>query len=226
MFRRNWREPGYWRWWWANQAPPATKLMAAFGVAAALAFGGFLVVDNVAGASPTDSVAGALYTVTREHATTVREAGKPVRVIQQVTVQKIVYRTQTQTSPRNEVTVAGPARTVVAARTVVSPGETVVRTQQVPITQVRTQTARRTVTRRQTVTTPGAVVPTTVTATQVQTQTQTVTRTTTVSQKRPVTVTVPVTVPSTITIIQTTIATVTETKPAKTVTVTVTTTGP
>jgi hypothetical protein len=236
VFRRHWREPGFWRWWWTNRAPGALRLGLGLFLLGAVLVGGLLTADRLSTAKGGTEVTAVLrtYVETVNKVVTVREKGKIVRkVVPVVHVRKVKVKVlskpqtvlQTQTSFRTvAITTKGKVRTIrqkVVRRvpvvkthlvTVSGKTQTVAVTQYKPTTAVetRSQTVTNAVTNSQTVTNSRTVTNTnteTDVVTTVQTKTQTVQNT--VTETNVVTQTLPVTVEVTVP-----------------VTVTVTTTGP
>jgi hypothetical protein len=211
MFRRHWREPAFWRWWWGNQAPHGAKVFLA-----GLALLGFLGIGFLAAVglsrADTGSVGkrGLTLETTVNRLVTVREHGRVV--IRRVpVVRRVVYRPQTAFRTligTRLITTRGQVRyvPVVKKRVVTVDGRTntITETRLVPTTRTKTQTQTRTQTQ-------------TKTQTEVQTQTTVVTDQETIVH----TETLPVTVRETV--VQT--VTTTVTVPAVTVTITVPT-GP
>jgi hypothetical protein len=205
MFRRHWREPAFWRWWWGNQAPQGAKVSLA-----GLALLGFLGVGFLAavGLSRADTGSVGLRGLTLEttvnRLVTVREHGRVV--IRRVpVVRRVVYRPQTA------------FRTLIGTRLITTRG----RVRYVPVVKKRVVTVEG----RTNTITETRLVPTTRTKTQTQTQTKTQTevqtQTTVVTDQETVvhTETLPVTVRETV--VQTVTTTVTTTVPAVTVTITI-----
>ena len=187
MFRKHWREPGFWRWWWGSQAPHGAKVSLA-----GLALLGFLGVGFLAALGLSQADAGGTGTraltlqTTVDKLVTVRDRGRMV-VRRVPVVRRVVYRPQTamQTLFGTRV-VTAPGRSVVQKRLVTVGGKTrtIIATQTVSRTrtQTRVQTETSVVTDQQTV---------------VRTETLPVTVQQTVVQTLPpetVTVTVPITV--------------------------------
>jgi hypothetical protein len=203
MFRRHWREPAFWRWWWGNQAPHGAKVSLA-----GLALLGFLAVGFFAALGLSEADAGSTdpraltFQTTVDKLVTVRERGRVV-VRRVPVVRRVVYRPETAvrtlfgtrvrvvTTPgravveKRLVTVGGKTRTIIATQTV-SGTRTQTRVQTETRTQTRVQTETNVVTDQQTV---------------VRTETLPVTVQQTVVQTLPsqtVTVTVPITVTITV----------------------------
>jgi hypothetical protein len=213
MFRKHWREPGFWRWWWANQAPSGAKvLLAALALAAFLAVGFLAAVSLSEANTGRIASAGVTYETTVEKLVTVREHGQVVTkrvpvvrriVLQPRTVMETVFGTRVITTKgrvqyvptvelrKRVVTVNGQTRTISETRTVAT---TRTRTQTQTRTEMQTHTATQTetsvVTQEQTVMRTETV-PTTVR--------ETVTDTVPTTVRETVTETVPVTVTITIT---------------------------
>jgi hypothetical protein len=220
MFRRYWRNPHFWRWFWHDRV--SLELKALTGVVAAvlvLAVGWF-VADRLSNASAETSSAADPGFITVQKVVTLHSAGRVIRKlvpeVQRVVVTRIATRTSVETvqggvrtipgkrvvvrvpgTPGKVTTVAGPAKTVTTKTVVTSKAGTTtnVETRTSTLTRVRTET--------QVVTDPS-----TVTSTVARTVTNTVPTTRTVTQ--PLTVTT------------TQVVTVTQTTTAPPVTVTVT----
>jgi hypothetical protein len=198
MFRKHWREPAFWRWWWGNSAPPGAKVsLAGLALIAFLAVG-FLAAVGLSQANVGRAGARALtLESTVDKLVTVRDKGRIV-VRRVPVVRRVVFRPETavhtlfgtrvvttagarvvQTSlvtvngTTRLVTVGGRTRTIVATKTVSD-----TRTQ----TQVQTET--NVVTDQQTVVRTETV-PVTVQQTVVQTAPPL-----TVTETLPITVTV------------------------------------
>jgi hypothetical protein len=212
MFRGNWRDLGYWRWWWRSGA--RTELKVTLALLAMLAFlgGGFVLADGLS-ATNAGAVGGnaVVLETTIQRLVTVRERGKAV-VRRVPVVRRVFLHPSTAFETRFDtryVTTPGGTREivklvpVVKKRVVTVNGKTrtVVQTRLEPTTHVRTQT--NVVTDQQTVEREVTVVSTHV-DTVVQPVTETVTRTETQPLPAPVTVTVTETLtetlPTTVTI--------------------------
>lgn len=221
MFRRYWREPGYWRWLWRDRVGFVGKAIVSAVVLALMLGGGWLAANRLAGASAGVSAAGDLtFETTIQKLVTVHEKGrvvdKLVPVVKQVFVKpRTAFQTLTDLRT-NVITVQGGVRTVrskvvvhvpvVSKKVVTVDGKTktIVTTRLVPTTNIQTQTNTLTQVRTETqVQVQSQTQTQTLTQTQTQTQTETVTRTVT----QPVTVTETATVPPvtvTVTVTQTT----------------------
>jgi hypothetical protein len=225
VFRRHWREPGFWRWWWTNRAPGAVRLGLGLFLLAAVLVGGLLTADRLSTAKGGVEATAVLrtYVETVNRVVTVREKGKIVRkVVPVVHIRKVKVKVlskpqtvlQTQTSFRTlEVTTKGKVRTIrqrVIKRvpvvkthlvTVSGKTQTVAVTQYKPTTAVETRS--QTVTNSQTVVNSRTVTNTNtetdvLTTVQTKTQTQTQTVQNTVTETNVVTQTLPVTVQVTV----------------------------
>ena len=205
MFRKHWREPGFWRWWWGSQAPHGAKVSLA-GLALLAFLGvGFLAAVRLSEADAGGSGARALtFQTTVDKLVTVRDRGRIV-VKRVLVVRRVVYRPETAVRTlfgTRLITTRGGVRYVPVVKksvvTVNGKTRTITNTQLVPTTRTRTQTQTQTQTQAQT---------------QTQTQTQVVTEQQTVVRTESNTVTVTVTVP--VTVVET------ETVPTPTVTVTI-----
>jgi hypothetical protein len=220
MFRKNWRDPNFWKWWWKNRLSLEVRVCAGLVLLALLLGGGWLAADRLAPANAGDSNAFVLETTVER--VTVREKGKVVRklvpVIRRIRVKSSTQYRTASLYETNVVTTPGGVRIVrksvvryvpkIRTRVVTNKGRviTVSETKLVPTTKIETRTQTAVVTGERTVT-----------STDVQTQT--------VVNARTVTQTQTSTVSNTITNVQTVTAppvTVTETLPAETVTVTIT----
>lgn len=229
MFRRHWREPGFWRWWWTNRAPGALRLGLGLFLLGAVLVGGLLTADRLSTAKGGVEQTALLrtYVETVDKVVTVREKGKIVRkVVPVVHIRKVKVVAkpqtvlQTQTSFRTlAVTTKGKVRLVrqkVVRRvpvvkthlvTVSGKTQTVAVTQYRPTTAIetRSQTVTNAVTNSQTVTNSRTVTNTeteTQTETDVITTVQTRTQTVqnTVTETDVVTQTLPTTVEVTVTV--------------------------
>jgi hypothetical protein len=223
MFRRYWRDPGFWRWWWRNRVSQGARRGAGLVGVVLLLIGGWFAADRLTLAGADTGTDAYVLETTVERVVTVREEGKLVRkrvpVVKRVLVrapngsQQTRYQTQL-------VTVGGETRVVrqpvvryvrrVQDHLVTVNGRTstISETRLVPTTTVRTRTqtavvtAERTVTDTQTRTDERTVTDTetrfrTITDTRTETAPpQTVTATVTSTETLPaVTVVVTVTVP-------------------------------
>jgi hypothetical protein len=191
MFRKHWREPAFWRWWWGNQAPHSAKVSLA-----GLALLGFLGIGFFAALGLSEANAGGkdpralTFQTTVDKLVTVRDRGRIV-VRRVPVVRRVVYRPQTAVQMLfGTRVVTTPGRSVVQKRIVTVGGRTrtIIATQTVSRTrtQTRVQTETNVVTDQQTV---------------VRTETLPVTVQQTVVQTLPsetVTVTVPITVTITV----------------------------
>jgi hypothetical protein len=224
MFRSNWRDPRFWRWWWHERVTFESRIAAYVFLFAVLLGSGLFAADRLASAgaevSPSTPI---LIETTVQKLVTIREQGKVVRKLVPV-----VKRIRVKSRPTIET------RTAVALRTITTPGgvrvvshvvyKPVVKKQVVTVAgKTRTVSVRRlvptvqtrtqTLTQVQTVTGPGATVTTegptrtventpptrTVqgpTTTQVSTVTNTQTQTLTQTQTQTVTSTQTVTTPA------------------------------
>lgn len=198
MFRRHWREPHFWRWFWHDRVSFEMKAVVGAVVAALMLGGGWLAADRLARASADAGATGALtFETTVQKFVTVREKGRVIR--KSVPVVKQILVGATTAFRTHVITVQGGVRTVrskvvvhvpvVSKKVVTVNGKTktvvttAVTTRLVPTTNIETTTNTLTQVRTQT---------------QIQTQAQTVTTTRTVTQ--PVTTTQTTTVPVTVTV--------------------------
>jgi hypothetical protein len=229
MFRQNWKEPGFWLWWWRTRVSSSTKHVAALALAAFLLVGGYFASNWLAGASAAN---GGLNTyvvqTTVTKIVTVRDHGKTIVKRVPVVIRRTIVRSKTATAyntvvDTRVVTTRGGTRYVVRKVTKLVPvvhqkvvtknGKTTTVTQTQLVPTVKTQT--QVVTNSQTVTNESTVVVNH-TDTVIQPTTNFVTDTTTT------TITLP---PNTVTQVVTQTDTIvqTVTLPPDTVTVTVTT---
>jgi hypothetical protein len=210
MFRKHWREPSFWRWWWRERAPQEARLAVAAVAVVAFLAGGFFAADRLAqanaGVSETDAFT---FQTTVERLVTVREHGKTV-VRRVPVVRRVFLRPQTAFETRFDtrvITTPGGVKTVrqrvvklvpvVSRRIVTVNGKTrtLTETRLVPTTRVETRTQTSVVTNQQTVvnqdtTTVVATRTETLPVTQTETQTRTVVETQTLPPET-VTQTVP-----------------------------------
>jgi hypothetical protein len=201
MFRRHWREPAFWRWWWGNRASYGAKVsLTGVAVAAFLAVG-FLAAVSLSEADAGSVGTGALtFETTVDRLVTVREHGRVV--IRRVpVVRRVVFRPQTAFRTLFDtrlITTKGGVRYVPVVRkrvvTVNGKTRTITETRLVPTTKTQTQTQTQTqtnvVTQEQTVVvTRTDTLPVTVQETVVETQTL---PPVTVTETLPMTVTVTV----------------------------------
>ncbi len=213
MFRRHWREPAFWRWWWGNQAPHGAKVSLA-----GLALLGFLGIGFLAAVSLSEAntgkvaSAGVTYERTVDKLVTVRDHGrvvtKRVPVVRRIvlrphTVMETLFGTrlittkgQVQYVPtvkvqKRVVTVNGQMRTISETRTVATTRtRTQMRTRTQTQTHTETQTETSVVTHEQTVVRTETA-PTTVRETITDTVPTTVRETVTETLPITVTITVP-----------------------------------
>jgi hypothetical protein len=210
MFRKHWREPAFWRWWWGNQASSGAKLLLAALAPATFLAVGFLAAVSLSEANTGRTAsAGVTYETTVDKLVTVREHGRVVTkrvpvvrriVLEPRTVMETLFGTRLITTKgrvqyvptvqvRNRVvTVNGHARTISETRTVAT-----TRTQ----TRTETQTHTATQTETSVVTQEQTVVRT---ETVPMTVRETVTDTVPITVRETVTETVPLTVTTTITL--------------------------
>jgi hypothetical protein len=219
LFRTNWRDPRFWKWWWQHRVTLGTRIAVGALLLALLVVGGWFGSVYLTTASAGGSADSYVLETTIKRVVTVREKGKVIRkVVPQV--RRVVVPSLETRYDTKVVTVKGERRIVrqpviryvprVRDRLVTVKGRTrtVSETRLVPTTTVRMRTQTAT-----------ATVEYTVTATQTQTRTNertvtnTDTRYRTTTETRTVTETSP---PVTVT--------TTETVPPVTVTVLVTTT--
>ena len=165
MIREHWRDPGYWRWVWANRAPRGAKVAMAALAAVAFLVGGFFAADRLSQANASDSAL--TFETTIEQQVTVREQGKIV-VKRIPVVRRVFLRPQTSFETRYDtrlVTTPGGVRIVrqrvvrlvpvIKRRVVFVNGkkQIITETRLVPTTTIRTLTQTQTsvVTNQQTV---------------------------------------------------------------------------
>src|SRR5689334_14725603 len=190
MFRRHWKDPGFWKWWWRNRLSESSRRGAGLGLVILLLAGGWLAADRLTSAGAETGTDAYVLQTTIERVVTVREKGKLVErrvpVVRRVVVSapgSLQYSTEL-------VTVAGRPRVVrqpvvryvprVEKRFVTVNGRasTVSGTRLVPTTTVRTRTQTAVVTAERTVTnTRTRTYERTVTATETRLRTITDTRT-------------------------------------------------
>jgi hypothetical protein len=234
MWRKHWREPDFWRWYWQTRVRFEAKALLSLVLLAAILGGGWVAADRLSSAGAATSQTQTFsYETTIQKVVTVREKGKLVRKVVPVVQRLFLTTTALRT---NVVTVAGGVETVknqvvvsvpvVSTKVISTNGKsrTVVTTRLVPTTTVLTQTFTQTQVKTQVETdvqTRTQLQTQTQTNIQTETQTNTQTQTSTVTTTR--TVTQPVT--STRTVTRTVVATTTATVPT-TVTATVTATVP
>jgi hypothetical protein len=218
MIREHWRDPGFWRWVWANRAPTGAKVGLAVLAAAAFLVGGFLAADRLSQAKASD--AALTFGTTIEQQVTVREHGKTI-VKRVRVVRRVFLRPQTAFETRYDtLLVSTPVGVrivrqrvvrlvpVIKGRVVTVNGkkQVITETRLVPTTTIRTQTQTSVVTNQQTVVNQETVtlvnnntetVPVTVTETRSSTvvETQTSPPVTVTETSPPVTLTETVTVP-------------------------------
>lgn len=179
MFRENWSNPRFWRWWWRTCLPVETKLLALVLVVPLLLVGGYFASGGVRG---PHVASGAVVVRTVQRVVTVKSHGSTSVRRVPVVVSQTVERPSTGFSTVVETRVvthtgAGHVTTVGSVRTV-------------PLVRLSTvrDSVTNVVTDSRTVTLPPATVTQTQTATRTQTVVQSVTQ-------PPVTSTVTVTVP-------------------------------
>src|SRR3954451_4745428 len=220
MFRKHWRKPSFWRWWWRNRVPLEGRVAAGVAVLALLLAGGWLASGRLSRAEAKSDSGPFVLETTVERLITVREQGKLVKKLVPVVRRVLVQRTRTQFGTQM-VTMPGQTRVVrepvvkyvpqVHERVVQVNGKTrtIMETRLVPVTSVQTRTQTNLVTNQQTV-----VDQRTVTERQTDVRTAVVTET---APPRTVTQTPP---PETVTRTETETVTVTrtETLPPETVT--------
>jgi hypothetical protein len=211
VFRRNWRNPGFWKWWWQYHVGAGTRIAVGALLLALVVVGGWFASVYLTTADAGGKADSYVLETTVRRVVTVHEKGKVIRRVVPLVRRVVVSSLETRYGTRL-VTVGGTTRVVpqpviryvprVRDRVVTVSGgtRTVSETRLVPTTTVRTRTQTAIVTAERTVT-----------ATQVETRTDE--RTVTVSDTQTFTETSP---PVTVT--------TTETLPPVTVTVLVTTT--
>ena len=219
VFRKHWREPSFWKWWWQNRLSLEIQVGAMLVLLALILGGGWLAADKLAPANAADSSSYVLET-TVNRVVTVREKGKVVRklvpVVKRILVKRATqYRTETQYGTRF-VTTPGGVRVVrepviryvpkVRTRVVTNQGRvrTVSETRFLPTTNIETRTQTAVVTGERTITNTAIQTQTVVNArTVTETHTATVFDTVTDVQTQTETVTQPattITVPSVTTV--------------------------
>lgn len=161
MFRRNWRNPGFWKWWWQYRVTAATRFAVGALLLALIVVGGWFGSVYLTTADAGSKADSYVRETTLQRVVTVREKGKIIRKVVPV-VRRPVVRYVPRVRDR-VVTVGGRTRTVSETRLV-------------PTTTIRTRTQTAIVTAERTVT-----------ATQVQTRTAERTVTNTDTQYRTVT---------------------------------------
>ncbi|HEY0416796.1 MAG TPA: hypothetical protein VGC78_10440 [Gaiellaceae bacterium] len=169
MFRQNWREFGFWRWWWRTRVSTSAKHITGLALAALLLVGGYFASGWLTGASAaSDGLNTYVVQTTVTKIVTVKEHGRTIVKRIPVVVRRTVVKARTATA------------TVVDTRVVTTPGGTkyVVRkvTHYVPV--VKKHVVR--VNGKTTTVTETRLVPTVKTQTQVVTNQQTVTNQSTV----------------------------------------------
>src|SRR6185437_9458943 len=211
MFRANWRDPRFWRWWWHERVTFESRFAFYVFLFALLLGSGLFAAERLASAgaevAPSTPI---LIETTVEKAVTIHERGKVIRklvpVVRRIRVKsQPVIETRTALDLRT-ITTPGGVRIVQRVTTVkhvttvprvekhvvtvAGKTRTVSITRQVPTVETRTQTVMQ----QQTVTGPGQTVttegptrtvvntPPPVTQMQTQTDTQTVTNLQTVTQ--------------------------------------------
>ncbi len=171
MFRANWRDPRFWRWWWHERVTFESRIAIYVFLFALLLGSGLFAADRLAsaGAEVSPSTPIVLET-TVQRLVTVRERGKIVRklvpVVKRIRVKSPpVVETRTNVTLRTIMTPGGVRvvrhvvyKPVVKKQVVTVAGKTrtVSVRRLVPTVQTRTQT----LTQVQTVTGPGATVTT------------------------------------------------------------------
>ena len=212
-FRKHWRSPSYWRWYWHNQVSASVKIPLVLGLIAALLVGGYFAAGNLGGASASDTPSSYVLETTVTKIVTVRRNGKTIIKKVPVVVRRVVVRSRTNFS------------TLVATRVITTPGGTryVERkvTRYVPVVHKRVVTVNG----KTSTVTETRLVPTVKTLTNVVTNQQTITNQNTVVVDRTATVEHSVTNVETTTITlpaRTVRETVTETVTPDPVTITIT----
>ena len=224
MFRKHWRNPAFWRWWWRRRLSTGTKVVVATVAFAALLSGGWIASSGLPGANAGHGTSAYVLETTVSRIVTIRSHGKTVVKKVPIVISRAVVRSETsyQTIVDTKIlTTPGAVKYVekkvlryvpVVRQRVVTVGgktSTVTETRRVPT--VKTQTLTNVVTNQQTVTNDRTVVVSN-SSTVVQPVTTVETRTAVETR----TVTSP---PDTVTITQTVVRT--ETAPADTVTISV-----
>lgn len=238
MFRKDWKDAAFWRWWWRRGVSTDLKVFLGLALVAGLLVGGYFASGWLTGASASSSDGTYVLETTVRKIVTVKEHGRTIVKRVPVVVRRTVVKSHTAIATvvaTHVVTAPGGLRYVttqvvryvpVVKRTVVTTRgktTTLTETRLVPTIKTQTQTLTNVVTNEQTVTNQNTVVvnhTSTATSTVVQpvttVQTRTVTRTETVVQ----TVTTP---PTTVTRTETLVTTVT--LPGGTTTITITVPG-
>jgi hypothetical protein len=169
VFRRNWRAWGFWRWWWRERVPTATKHIVALGFAGALLVGGYFASNWLAGASAAgDNLKTYVVQTTVTKVVRVKEHGRTIVKRVPVVVRRTVVKSRTA------------FHTIVDTRVVTKPGGVryVVKkvTHYVPVVHKRVVHVNG----KTTTVTETRLVPTVKTLTNVVTNLQTVTNQSTV----------------------------------------------
>ena len=207
--RDDWRDPGYWRWWWQDRVSGSTK----FALFAALAI--LLAVAGFASAGRLSEERSAQVVTTERVVTVMRKVnGGVVTEVQTVTGTVTARETELVTVRRNgrTVVIRRPAETVTDTDRVRGPVRTRTETDVRTKTQTETSTVDRPTTVTNTVDRPTTVTETGPGRTETVTETRDVpgpTHTVTETETNETTVTEEVTVTETVT--ETETVTVTET---------------
>jgi hypothetical protein len=229
MFRKNWMDLRFWRWYWREEVPTDAKVVVALALCALLAVAGYFASGHLSGANAASSDGTYVLETTVTKVITVKQHGRTIVKRVPVVVRRLIIRSRTRTAfetvvDTRVVTAPGGVRyvtrkvvhlvPVVKQRIVKVHGKTTTLTETRLVPTVRTQTLTNVVTNEQTVTNQNTVVvnhTSTVTQTATQTETHTVTLPPqTVTDTRTETVVQTVTQPA---------QTVTVTEPAVTITV-------
>jgi hypothetical protein len=143
MMRDHWRELAFWRWWWGNRVPFATKAVLALLLLGGILAGGWFAAGGLPSAIASSDGSRRTVVQTVQRIVTVHEHGKVVvhRVPQTRTVY-VANQARTTTVTVRLATTAFATTTVSRrlaprkAATVTTPAKTVVRT--VTKTKVKT----------------------------------------------------------------------------------------
>jgi hypothetical protein len=220
MFRRYWRNPHFWRWFWHDRVSLELKALTGVVAAVLILAVGWFAADRLSSASAETTSAGDPAFITVQKVVTLHSAGRVIRKLVPEVQRVVVTRTTMRTSVE---TVQGGVRTMQGKRVVV----------RIPGTAGKLTTVvgpTKTVTTKTVVTSKGGVTTDvqtrTSTLTRIRTETQVVTNPSTVTSTvaRTVTNTVPTTrtVTQPVTVTTTQVVTVTQTTTSPPVTVTVT----
>src|SRR5690349_4504831 len=112
MFRSNWRDPRFWRWWWHERVTLESRIAVYVFLFALLLGSGLFAADRLATAGAETVPSGPiLIETTVEKAITIHERGKVIRKLVPV-----VRRIRVKSRPVVET------RTTFSLRTVTTPG--------------------------------------------------------------------------------------------------------